>query len=434
MSDFKYQLEPYKGKKHKCPQCGHENKFVYYIDIETDSIIDSNVGRCERVDSCGYHFTPSQYFDKNNINEFDPTIITKKTIQIKKETSFINESLLIESQKNTTNSFTQYLINLFGVETTNQLIQKYRLGTYNTDKKGLTAWNNSIIFWQIDNQNKIRTGKVMQYDSNTGKRNKQLNANWIHSISSFNDFNLSQCFYATHLIINDLISPIAIVESEKTAIIASVYFSKFIWLATGGKEFLNKEKFELLGNRKIVLFPDLNCFQHWSEKISKLEIKNVIVSDLLESIASESDKKQGLDLADYLTDPKFAKLRTQNIEFVEEIEVKEEIKPVEPVKEKQIQIHQEKKLSYRVLSEQEISTLNLDFSRVNKKIDFKLIEELENYFKNKELPKELKINETHYLDLQFSINQNIYLAKVNTNKSYIDHLLRLKNHFEKIMI
>jgi len=431
MNEFKYQLEPYKGKKHRCPQCNHEKRFVYYIDIDTNEIINETVGRCERVDSCGYHFTPSQYFDQNKVTEFDPTIFTPKKIIIKKETSFIDNSLFVESQKNTSNSFTQYLIQLFGVETTNQLIQKYRLGTYNTDKKGLTAWNNSVIFWQFDNNNQIRTGKVMQYDSKTGKRNKQLNANWIHSISTFNDFNLNQCFYATHLTISDLTSPIAIVESEKTAIIASVYFPKFIWLATGGKEFLNKEKFELLGNRKIVLFPDLNCFDHWSEKIKKLEIQNVIVSDLIETIASKADKLKGLDLADYLTDSKYSEIGYLPTVEPPKIEIKEEIKPVE-VPKIQTYTKPQQNTSYRLLTPYEVSKLNL--GEINPlRIDTKKIEELEQFFDNIEIPNQLKYFETTYLDLPFSIKQYLHLAKVNKNPSYINHLIKLKYYFENLI-
>lgn len=43
----------------------------------------------------------------------------------------------------------------------------------------------AVIFWQIDRENKVRTGKVMQYNLGDGHRVNDGHAsavNWIHSI------------------------------------------------------------------------------------------------------------------------------------------------------------------------------------------------------------------------------------------------------------
>jgi len=96
--------------------------------------------------------------------------------------------------------------------------------------------------------------------------------------------------------------PIAIVESEKTAIIASVYLPQFIWVAVGSLSNLNAEKSSVLRGRTVVLYPDLNGFEKWSEKAKALsDIASFRVSDLLERKATEAEREQGLDLADYLT-------------------------------------------------------------------------------------------------------------------------------------
>ena len=68
MEYHKYSLAK-KGKGF-CPKCGHECKrktFVLYIDNETGNPLHSTVGKCDRSDNCGHHYTPKQYFADNHI-------------------------------------------------------------------------------------------------------------------------------------------------------------------------------------------------------------------------------------------------------------------------------------------------------------------------------------------------------------------------------
>ena len=117
---------------------------------------------------------------------------------------------------------------------------------------------------------------------------------------------MKQCLFGEHLL-RDKVKPIAIVESEKTAIIASAYIPNFTWLASGSLYNLNAEICSVLEGRRVILFPDLNCFQKWDEKAKALEhIASFTVSDLLESKASSLERNQGLDLADYLVQYDFS--------------------------------------------------------------------------------------------------------------------------------
>ena len=68
MIQYRYQLEKYRGRstRHVCPQCGRKSVFTRYIDTENNNIyISDNVGKCNRLDKCGYHYTPHQYFTDN---------------------------------------------------------------------------------------------------------------------------------------------------------------------------------------------------------------------------------------------------------------------------------------------------------------------------------------------------------------------------------
>jgi hypothetical protein len=142
----------------------------------------------------------------------------------------------------------------------------------------------------------------MLYSPTTGKRVKNLEppVYWVHKAIKQSEFELRQCLFGEHLLI-DKTKPVAIVESEKTAVIASVYLPQFIWVAVGSLTNLNAEKCSILKGRTVTLFPDLNGFEKWSSKAKELsQLAIFIVSDLLERKATEAEKKQGFDLADYL--------------------------------------------------------------------------------------------------------------------------------------
>ncbi|MBU3661475.1 MAG: hypothetical protein FGM14_16545 [Flavobacteriales bacterium] len=268
-----------------CP-CGKNNKdgkFTPYVGF-------LNCGYCH---SCGQTFLPPIEQEKNTTAK---TPIAPRPPKIEKPISFIDVEVFKKSLNNfDQNNFVKFLIERFGTATANKLISKYFLGTSK-------HWSGANVFWQIDTKGKIRTGKIMLYNATDGKRIKQPKdcVQWVHKVTQQSDFELKQCFFGEHLL-NDKTKPVAIVESEKTALISSIYLPKFIWLATGGKTNLTTERMKVLSGRKVVLFPDLNCFNDWQNKANEFSKSMFIsVSDLLERKATADEKKAGLDLADYL--------------------------------------------------------------------------------------------------------------------------------------
>jgi len=298
----RYILEPYKGMntRYRCPSCQQRDKtFSLYIDTETGEHIHPTVGRCNRESNCGHHYTPKQYFQDNNISFDTPQPKAYKPRPVtpqQKPVSFIPVEVFKASLKaHETNHFVQFLINLFGVEVASQLVSRYFIATSK-------HWNGATVFWQIDTQGKVRTGKIMLYSPTTGKRvkNLELPVYWVHKAIKQPEFELRQCLFGEHLLI-DKTKPVAIVESEKTAVIASVYLPQFIWVAVGSLTNLNAEKCSILKGRTVTLFPDLNGFEKWSSKAKELSHLAIFtVSDLLECKATEAERKQGFDLADYL--------------------------------------------------------------------------------------------------------------------------------------
>ena len=68
MNNFRYQLERYRGRssRYVCPQCGTKYVFPRYVDTHNNNTyLSDNVGKCNRLDKYGYHYTPHQYFEDN---------------------------------------------------------------------------------------------------------------------------------------------------------------------------------------------------------------------------------------------------------------------------------------------------------------------------------------------------------------------------------
>lgn len=268
-STHRFILQPYKGvaTRHTCPSCHKKRCFSRYIDTEKQISFPDDVGRCDHEQSCGYHLTPKEYFERNPMampmhsdcavpsawrakqpERRKPSLIEPKTV---------SQTLHGYEQ----NNLYLFLRSKFGAEEAEKLMKNYRVGT-------LKHWPGACVFWQTDVDDNVRTGKVMLYDAEIGKRVKQPfnHVTWVHSLLKLPDYNLRQCFFGEHLLPMNRSNPIAIVESEKTAIVASYYLPEYVWLATGGKHgCFNVDALRVLRGRQATLFPDLGATQQWQE-------------------------------------------------------------------------------------------------------------------------------------------------------------------------
>ena len=167
----------------------------------------------------------------------------------------------------------------------------------------------AIIFLQIDQDNQCRTGKIMQYNPTTGHRikdpDKPGRINWLHSILKRRkqlppDWQLTQCLFGEHLLPQHPDKTVALVESEKTAIICAALMPQYLWLATGGKSGLTSERLNSLKGRKIIVFPDIDAFKDWQQKIFTFPHLDIRISRLLEDNATSADRAAHIDLADWI--------------------------------------------------------------------------------------------------------------------------------------
>jgi hypothetical protein len=289
-STYRFQLDT-SSKKFHCPSCG-KKRFVRYVDTSTDDYLPDKYGRCDREQHCRYHFSP--YEDGYAKAHFKKDNAWRRPV--KRSPSEPPKYIPLEifqgsKQGYARNSFVRYLHSQFSQATVNQLISKYHLGTSGRPYGG-------CVFYQIDKNGNIHRGKVMVYEPNGHKDPSQFHS--VHARLGWKDCKPDYCYFGEHLLSgND--RPVAIVESEKTAIIASLYFPEFQWIATGSKARLNISHARALRGRRVILFPDIGGFRDWSLKAKELShICNVTVSDYLERQADSEAKKKGYDLADFL--------------------------------------------------------------------------------------------------------------------------------------
>lgn len=278
---YKYSLDR-SSKKFVCPACG-KKRFVKYVDNETNSYLEDGSGRCDRESSCKYQKTPHE---NSVISEF----VTPKIIR--KASTIQSDYLKLCNKNFHENNLIQFLENYFTKEEIQLGITKYRLGTSK-------HWNGAAtIFWQINPQYEVMTGKIMQYDIKTGKRVKEPEPlfQWVHKLLKLKDFVLLQCLFGLHLVNHSTKKEIAIVESEKTAFIMSLFLPNYVWMSTGGKKNFNLKMLLPIKEYTILAYPDKSEYDDWNK--TAIELQKLGFKINCSRFVEDKNIPDGTDLAD----------------------------------------------------------------------------------------------------------------------------------------
>lgn len=353
ISNYRYVLDT-SSKKYKCPNCA-KNTLVRFIDSASGNLMPIDFGRCDREEKCSYFKAPSQnkrvffvsclsivnysaksvkitdsigfihyipvkaiyesihsglwlyewflcdsgiYYSENDYKLLDsyykPYITTNQNIE--KEPSYIPLDVL--EKMYLSDDIEDNLIKFLDSKFPFQKVEKAKRDYFITGTN--LKWNSTTIFWQIDNNEKIRTAKLMLYNESNGKRVKEpyVHQNWLHKVLKLENYNLEQCLFGLHLVSDNYDKNIAIVESEKTAIIMSIMADDFIWLSTGGKNMLKKKLLEPIKNRTIILYPDKSVYDNWKKKADDFNSDGYRIA--VSKIIEESNLPDGSDIADMI--------------------------------------------------------------------------------------------------------------------------------------
>lgn len=310
-TEYKYHLATWheRDKTLRCPGCGKgRGCFKEYVDDEGNPVDATNhtCGKCDHETSCGYHLTPKEFFKANGRPDEQLTVRVERP---PKEMISIDRELVAKSMKEYEhNGFVRWLYSLPWDEEQQKclpmLVFLYCLGT---SKDG------GVIYWQVDEQGRVRTGKKMLYDE-TGHRLKDdqgnsIGFNWIHSMMQRqghfpkDKYDMMQCLFGQHLMRgkDPKTTTIHIVESEKTAVLMALFdkaaMGKNIWMACGGLYNLNPAKLEPFRKFRLIAYPDANGVERWTEQVSGMD--NVTIETKWMKAMTDKDPP-GADIADIL--------------------------------------------------------------------------------------------------------------------------------------
>ena len=233
------------SRKEICPACG-KRRFVPYVSAADGvTLAGEQYGRCDRENNCGYHLYPNGISD----NGIEP-----KPKPVIKPLRFYPVSVRVDYRT----PLFDWACGLVGYGNAIEAWQRYYVGR---DGK-------RTVFWQIDQLGEIRGGKSIPYKSD-GHRDKEdkYPASWLHKSPAWKNYHtdgeLQQCFFGEHLLPQSQ-RPVAVVVSEKTALLMSVFSPKYIWIACGGAQGLkNADKNKVLQGRVVLLLPDNGQYWNW---------------------------------------------------------------------------------------------------------------------------------------------------------------------------
>lgn len=266
-----------------CPECSQARRKKNEKCLSVN--IDDGVWFC-------HHCNWSGCLEDDAVAHRQPRPIYKPTTP----PTFIDPDIFKQSvtaTQNHRNHLVTYLKAIFGEDVASQMVADYYIGTSR-------HWPGSTVFWQIDRHGRVHGGKIMQYNPDNGHRVKEpaSRVTWVHTAMKIPDYNLQQCLFGEHLLRQHPGTTIAIVESEKTAIMASSLFGDCITLACGGCSQLTAQKCAPLAGRDVVLFPDNGKFDEWSDKGKELRhlFKRLYIADIMEREA----EREGDDIGDLI--------------------------------------------------------------------------------------------------------------------------------------
>jgi hypothetical protein len=211
-----------------------------------------------------------------------------------------------------------YLSRLFSPDEAASVFEQYRLGT---SRRWLWYDHLATCLPQIDVSGNLRQVKVIPFCADSGRRAKkhdvakrrnprtsQYEADTADKVYFAGktllgqaDTQLIQCFFGEHLLATYPGKAVALVEGESTALVMSVVWPEYVWLATGGSTgggWDNPDKFAVLRGRNVVLFPDSGKYGEWSRRADALQ--GIAASLTVSHYVEDNATGPNLDLRDLL--------------------------------------------------------------------------------------------------------------------------------------
>lgn len=237
MTSYKYKFER-NGQKGDCPQCGHKKVFRFYEGLPRE------FGKCERLNNCGYHNKPD--------GSIKPAELPKP---VEKPQLYVDATQVDTWRNNISSNFHSWAKSL-GV--TDEHLQKWNVGTTTKGETVFIHQNHKGEWWNA---------KFIAYTEG-GSRQKDYIARYLKSLK---EGKYLICLFGEHLLSSDTQRRVCIVESEKTAVIASFFYPDFDFLACGANTALTDEKAGILVGRSVFNLRDADIAGRSTCNLAKME-------------------------------------------------------------------------------------------------------------------------------------------------------------------
>ena len=262
---YRYTLDS-TSKKYACPQCSKKT-MVAYIDTTTGQPVDIyEFGRCDREAKCNYHASP---YDDPELRKLAKTENFTPPVEPVVVQIFPEETIwkpIVERTKSAVSPFHQWAGKL-----TVPADHLLRCGVYSEDELTVFIFRNQA--GQICNL------KWFKYKAD-GHRDKDFNAYSLknpspHPTNQKKPEKISgekegsgdlkkyrMCLFMEHLLDPEKKKTVCVVESEKTAALASFFYPAFDWVACGSASGLSDgtngtpDKVTPLKGRKVIWLTD----------------------------------------------------------------------------------------------------------------------------------------------------------------------------------
>ncbi len=200
---------------------------------------------------------------------------------------------------------TDQLFNLFPRDLVLKAIDEYHVGFEYFDTGRL---DRSVLYWQVNEDGDILNAKRICYKAG-GHRDKQVPPMLIWA-------RKPQCLYGLHRYTREnRHMPVAIVESEKSALIMSIAKPQYLWMATGSLNNFNEHFLLPVKEAAITAFPDTDypsqkgvfkssSFTLWERAAQQMNRDgwNIKMSNALEDTATIPQRMDKIDIADVIID------------------------------------------------------------------------------------------------------------------------------------
>ena len=207
------------------------------------------------------------------------------------------EDIAAASEKAPLSALFNFLCRCFPTVEVRRVFRTYHVGT--TQEFGNSPGMMGTAFPYIDQTGRCIDVKLMAYDATGHRRKNGYSANWYLAKRKMSDRRAAWPLFGEHLLNLNPSAPVGIVESEKTALIASIALPGYLWVATGSKQNLNPERCRALKGRAVFLFPDADGVEEWNRR--GLELAKVgFLIHLCNEVITDNALNPDNDIADII--------------------------------------------------------------------------------------------------------------------------------------